>query len=77
MEEQTASRTAGFNAQRPLQCEILEPGDRPVDFRERLLEHHGQISASDVELVIAHRQEQIVPAFGRQPFAGRGHLVNE
>ena len=31
MEEQTASRAAGFNAPRTLQREILEPGNRPVD----------------------------------------------
>ena len=77
MEEQAASRAAGFNAPRTLQREILKPGDRAVDLRERLRQHLGEISAGDVELVIAHSQEQIPPAFWRQPFAGRGHLVNE
>ena len=77
MEEQAASRAAGFNAPRTLKREILEPGDRPVDLRERLREHRAEISGGDVELVMAHRQEQIAPAFRGEPLADRGHLVNE
>src|SRR5215207_4448078 len=77
MEEKAASRAAGFNAPCTLQREILEPGDRPVNLRQRLRQHVGEISAGDVELVMAHRQEQIAPAFRRQPLADRRHLVNE
>ena len=77
MEEQTASRAAEFNAPCTLQREILEPGDRPVDLRERLREHRAEIGGGDVELVMAHCQQQIAPAFWGQPPADHVHLVNK
>jgi hypothetical protein len=77
MEEQTASGAAGFNTPRTLQREILEPGHRPVDPRERLRQHRAEIRSAYVKLVMAHLQQQIAPAFGRETLADRVHLVDE
>ena len=77
MEEQTARRTLWFDAPGALQREILEPGNHSVDLREWLRQRRSEVDSADVEFVMAHRQEQIAPAFGRKPMADHTHLINE
>jgi hypothetical protein len=44
---------AGFYGAPRLECEILEPRDRPIDVRQRFLQLVFQITSFDVKAVAA------------------------